>query len=372
MLTIAPLPRLATEATSRPASIVVLPVAVLLPVRVSVPVPDLISWPLPLMAWAKLASPAWFSSSCAMLTIAPLARLVAEATRRPDAMPVRPVEVLVPVSVSVPLPDLSRWPLPLMSCASTALLSCFSCNAASLTMAPLPRLAVETTSSPSTMRVPPVDVLAPVSVSVPAPVLVSSPLPPIDWARVASLACFSSSAALLVIAPLPRFAAEATRRPASMVVPPVEVLAPASVSVPAPDLISSPLPPRAWASTALSDCWISSAALLVIAPLARWATPATRWPASIAVPPVAVFVPASVSVPVPDLIRSPLPLIAPLSVMSWLPCSVRLPEMSTALARFMLLVLSSAALPVAFSVPPLNAPALPRRSVPALSSVLPR
>ena len=40
------------------------------------------------------------------------------------------------------------------------------------------------------------------------------------WASVASLAWFNSSAALLVMAPLPRLATEAISLPALMMVPP--------------------------------------------------------------------------------------------------------------------------------------------------------
>ncbi len=123
------------------------------------------------------------------------------------------------------------------------------------------------------------------SVSVPAPDLISSPVPPMACASVASVDCLSSSAALLLIVPLPRLPAPAISRPASMVVPPVEVLAPVSVSVPAPDLISSPVPLMAWASVPLPSWFASSAAWLVIAPLPRLSLEAIRRPALMVVPP---------------------------------------------------------------------------------------
>ncbi len=141
-----------------------------------------------------------------------------------------------------------------MAWASVASDSCFSSSAALLAMMPLPRLAADATTRPAMMAVPPVEVLAPVSVSVPAPDLLRSPLPLMACASVASWAWWISSAAWLVMAPLPRFAAEAISRPASMVVAPVEVLPPVSVNTALPDLIRSPLPLMACASTALVDC----------------------------------------------------------------------------------------------------------------------
>ncbi len=107
-----------------------------------------------------------------------------------------------------------------MAWASVASLAWFSSSTALLAMAPLPSLATEATSLPALMAVPPVWLLAPVSVRLPAPVLIRLPVPPMAWASVASVAWFSSRAALLAMAPLPRLATEATSLPALMTVPP--------------------------------------------------------------------------------------------------------------------------------------------------------
>ncbi|MNL70544.1 hypothetical protein D3C87_1955620 [compost metagenome] len=74
----------------------------------------------------------------------------------------------------------------------------------------------------------------------------------------------------------------------------------------------------------------------------------------------------------PALVRLPAPLIAPVNISSRLPWTVRLPELATALFRAIERLLSSAALPVTFSAPLLNAWSLSRRSVPPFNTVSPR
>ncbi len=63
--------------------------------------------------------------------------------------------------------------------------------------------------------------LSPVRLSAPAPLLVKLPLPEIALAKVASVACRISSAALSTIAPAPKLPALPINLPAEISVPPV-------------------------------------------------------------------------------------------------------------------------------------------------------
>ncbi|KRE09484.1 hypothetical protein ASE63_21025 [Bosea sp. Root381] len=63
-------------------------------------------------------------------------------------------------------------------------------------------------------------------------------------AKAASTGWSMTSAALFPIEPLPKLVAEPTSVPAEIVVPPVWVLLPASVSVPVPVLVKLPVPER--------------------------------------------------------------------------------------------------------------------------------
>ena len=62
--------------------------------------------------------------------------------------------------------------------------------------------------------------LSPVRFNAPAPLLAKLPLPEIALAKLASVACWISSAALLTIAPVPKLAAVPTSVPAEITVPP--------------------------------------------------------------------------------------------------------------------------------------------------------
>ena len=114
---------------------------------------------------------------------------------------------------------------------------------------PVCSVTAELASEPVTFRRPTVTVVGPVTVlaeamtSTPTPCLVIEPVPETTWFKAASVSWLKTSAALLRIPPDPSVATLPTSVPAVIVVPPVKVLAPASVSVPSPSLVMRPLPP---------------------------------------------------------------------------------------------------------------------------------
>ena len=106
------MPKLCVLPIRLPDEMVVPPLKLLTPVRVNVPAPDLISEPVPEIAPERVPALVWFSTKDALFTIAPVPRLCVLPIRLPDVMVVPPVKLLVPVRVSVPLPDLVNEPVP--------------------------------------------------------------------------------------------------------------------------------------------------------------------------------------------------------------------------------------------------------------------
>ena len=91
-------------------------------------------------------------------------------------------------------------------------------------------------------------------------------------------------------------------------------MVPENESVPAPFLVTVPVPDITPAYVRASERSIISAALLAMLPVMLPPVPPAptlRVPALIVVPPLLVLAPESVSAPAPVLVKAPLPAIMP-------------------------------------------------------------
>src|SRR5688572_1131793 len=192
--------------------------------------------------------------------------------RMPPVTNVPPLYVFAPESVTMPAPDFVKLPVPLITPANVPAAVWSNVTEALFRMLPW-RLVVVPISAPDETVVPPEYVLAPVSVQLPEPTFVTDPVPPIaPWntASVPSVPTVRGAAPSVTaldgpplsdpsdcpklfrsrmapvwtsMKPVPKTStAPARSTPNPTVVPPVYVLAPDSVSVPAPAFTRGPAP----------------------------------------------------------------------------------------------------------------------------------
>src|SRR4051812_18687314 len=237
-----------------------------------------------------------------------------------DPIVIGPAHELVPLTFSsAPAPP--PVPFSVRASAPTAMVPCTSSRAGLVTLTPpatVPNaVAFWMSTTPALTVVAPVYVLAPVNVRVPLPDIVSPPVPLIAAVENVVL---PAPATVIRNPPL-------TTPPVPVSVPAVDpiVLADPSVITPAQELVpltfsSAPVPPpvpfnvSASAPTAIVPCSSNRAPLVTLTPPATVPNAVAFWilttPALIAVAPVYVLAPVNVSVPLPDIVSPPVPLMA--------------------------------------------------------------
>jgi hypothetical protein len=397
-----------------PALMFVPPLYVFAPFRLTLPLPSFVKLPAPLitpfklLSWVELCKVASPAKLIRLLTVTPAAVVNAVPVANvawpvpnelslliiavPALMFVPPLYVFAPFRLTLPLPSFVKLPAPLITpfkllswvelckVASPAkLIRLLTVTPAAVVNAvpvanvawPVPNeLSLLIIAVPALMFVPPLYVFAPFRLTLPLPSFVKLPAPLItpfkllSWVELCKVASPAKLIRLLTVTPAAVVNAVPVANvawpvpnelslliiavPALMFVPPLYVFAPFRLTLPLPSFVKLPAPLitpfklLSWvelckvASPAklIRLLTVTPAAVVNAVPVANVAWPVPNElslliiavPALMFVPPLYVFAPFRLTLPLPSFVKLPAPLITPFKLLSWVElCKVASP-----------------------------------------------